>query len=135
MSASEVIAALNLQPHPEGGYYAETYRHAPKDGGRGAMTAIYYLLAAGENSAWHRVNDADEIWHYYAGAPLELKRDGETFMLGADLAAGQRPQVVIGQGQWQSARTTGMWTLVGCTVGPAFQFESFEMAPAGWDPN
>ncbi|MBT5193353.1 MAG: cupin domain-containing protein [Rhodospirillaceae bacterium] len=134
-TAEQAIAALNLQPHPEGGHYAETYRHAPADGGRGAMTAIYYLLRAGEVSAWHRVNDADEIWHYYAGAPLELRRDQETLRLGPDLSAGQRPQLVIGMGQWQSARSLGAWTLVGCTVGPAFEFDGFEMGPQGWEPD
>ena len=99
-TAEQAIAALNLQPHPEGGHYAETYRHAPADGGRGAMTAIYYLLRAGEVSAWHRVNDADEIWHHYAGAALELGRyqtggKVELLLLGPDLGAGQRPQAVM----------------------------------------
>ncbi|MDP6689908.1 MAG: cupin domain-containing protein [Alphaproteobacteria bacterium] len=135
ISAEQVIAALALQPHPEGGQYAETYRHQPADGGRGAMTAIYYLLQAGEVSAWHRVNDADEIWHYYAGAPLELRCGKERWLLGPDLASGQRPQAVIPEGEWQSARSLGVWTLVGCTVGPAFEFAGFEMAPAGWSPD
>ncbi|MBT3372669.1 MAG: cupin domain-containing protein [Rhodospirillaceae bacterium] len=135
ISAEQVIAALGLQPHPEGGHYAESYRHQPADGGRGAMTAIYYLLRHDEVSAWHRVNDADEIWHYYAGAPLELMRGKERMVLGADLAAGERPQAVIPMGEWQSARSLGAWTLVGCTVGPAFDFAGFEMAPDGWQPD
>lgn len=135
ISAEQVIAALALQPHPEGGHYAETYRHAPANGGRGAMTAIYYLLREGEVSAWHRVNDADEIWHYYAGAPLQLMCGKERLVLGSDLASGERPQAVIPQGIWQSARSLGAWTLVGCTVGPAFEFAGFEMAPDGWRPN
>ncbi len=131
----QIIATLGLEPHPEGGHFAETYRHVPSAGGRGAMTAIYYLLRAGEISAWHRVNDADEIWHYYAGAPLELRRGREIIKLGPDIAAGQRPQALIPMGEWQSARSLGEWTLVGCTVGPAFEFEGFEMAPAGWTPD
>ena len=132
--AEQIIAELDLRPHPEGGHYAETYRHAPAGGGRGAMTAIYYLLRAGEISAWHRVNDADEIWHYYAGAPLELRCGRELLLLGAEVTAGQRPQAVIPMGQWQSARSLGAWTLVGCTVGPAFDFAGFEMAPPDWQP-
>ena len=141
MPAKEIIAALQLQPHPEGGHYAESYRHQPADGARGAMTAIYYLLQQGELSAWHRVNDADEIWHHYAGATLELAHcqpdtteAPERILLGPDLASGQRPQAVVPAGNWQSARSLGGWSLVGCTVGPAFQFDSFEMAPKDWQP-
>ena len=138
-TAAEIIAALGLQPHPEGGHYRETYRHAPADGGRGAMTAIYYLLGVGEVSAWHRVNDADEIWHYYAGAPLALTlspngHDAEAHRLGPDLAQAQKPQVVVPAGCWQTAESLGAWTLVGCTVGPAFSFDGFEMAPPDWRP-
>jgi len=138
MSAAEIIRALDLKPHPEGGHYRETFRHAPPQGGRGAMTAIYYLLQQGEISSWHRV-DAAEIWHFYAGAPLalSLSADGrlkQTVMLGADIAAGERPQVLVPEGHWQSARSRGAWTLVGCTVGPAFEFAGFEMAPKGWEP-
>ena len=141
MTAEQVIAALRLQPHPEGGHYRESYRHQAANGDRGAMTAIYYLLCQGEISAWHRVNDADEIWHHYAGATLELSRheenQGQTpecLLLGPDLAAGQRPQIVVPAGHWQSARSLGAWSLVGCTVAPAFQFDGFEMAPSGWRP-
>mgnify|MGYP002632678033 CR=1 FL=1 len=139
ITAEQVIAALDLQPHPEGGHYRESYRHQAAGGARGAMTAIYYLLRAGEISAWHRVNDADEIWHHYAGAALELSRyqtgaTAERLLLGPNLLAGQSPQAVIMAGQWQSARSLGDWSLMGCTVGPAFQFESFEMAPKGWLP-
>jgi hypothetical protein len=138
MSAAEIIQALDLKPHPEGGHYRETFRHAPPEGGRGAMTAIYYLLQQGEVSAWHRI-DAAEIWHFYAGAPLalSLSADGkqkQTVTLGADIAAGERPQVLVPEGHWQSARTRGAWTLVGCTVGPAFEFAGFTMAPKGWEP-
>ena len=138
-SATEIIAALELQPHPEGGHYRETYRHAPADGSRGAMTAIYYLLAVGDVSAWHRVNDADEIWHYYAGAPLVLTlspngHDAESYHLGPDISRAQKPQVVVPAGCWQTAESLGAWTLVGCTVGPAFSFDGFEMAPPDWRP-
>ncbi len=133
----EIIAALDLKPHPEGGHYAETWRDEPHDGSRGAGTAIYYLLRAGEVSTWHRV-DATEIWHFYAGAPLALRLAGDagirTIALGPDVAAGERPQAVVPAGAWQSAESTGAWTLVGCTVSPAFQFSGFEMAPPGWEP-
>jgi uncharacterized protein len=136
--ADAIIAALGLQPHPEGGHYRETFRDAPVDGGRGAMTAIYYLLKAGEESAWHRV-DAAEIWHWYAGAPLSLriaedKAPAQEFTLGPDIASGARPQITVPVSAWQSARSQGAWTLVGCTVGPAFEFRGFEMAPKGWTP-
>ncbi len=138
MTAEEIAARLGLQPHPEGGHYRETYRHAAADGGRGAVTCIYYLLKAGERSAWHRV-DAVEIWHWYAGAPLELRiaESGGaplSHRLGADLADGQSPQAVVPPGAWQSAESLGDWTLVGCTVAPAFEFAGFELAPAGWAP-
>ena len=136
--ADAIIAALGLQPHPEGGHYRETFRDVPQGGGRGAMTAIYYLLKAGEESAWHRV-DAAEIWHWYAGAPLRLKMAAENespsdHILGPDLAAGARPQIIVPKQVWQSACSLGAWTLMGCTVGPAFEFAGFEMAPKGWFP-
>jgi predicted cupin superfamily sugar epimerase len=133
-NAEEVIRLLGLTPHPEGGFYAETFRPAGAGGGRGASTAIYYLLREGEVSAWHRVRDADEVWHHYSGAPLELRIERETVRLGSDLLAGERPQAVVPAGAWQTARALGGWALVGCTVAPAFQFSSFEMAPAGWEP-
>ena len=138
MTAEEVVRLLGLVPHPEGGFYGETFRAPAPAGERGASTAIYYLLPEGEVSAWHRVVDADEVWHYYAGGPLELTlADGgerSTVVLGSDLATGQRPQAVVPAGVWQTARALGEWTLVGCTVAPGFQFASFEMAPAGWEP-
>ena len=141
MTAEEVIELLRLAPHPEGGFYRQTFRGLAvegADGDRWASTAIYYLLQAGKISAWHRVVDADEVWHFYAGAPLELTvADGpkrSTMILGSDLAAGQRPQGMVPVGVWQMARTLGEWTLVGCTVAPGFQFESFEMAPSWWEP-
>ncbi|HBF28339.1 cupin domain-containing protein [Rhizobium sp.] len=137
-TAQEIIATLSMQPHPEGGWYTETFRD--DDGGaRGHSTAIYYLLEAGQRSHWHRVKDASEAWHYYAGAPLALHRsdDGEnaeTIVLGIDLPKGERPQAVIPANSWQSAESLGAFTLVGCTVAPGFTFEQFEMAPPGWAP-
>ena len=123
----EVIAALGLAPHPEGGWFVETWREP-------AGTAIYYLLRAGERSAWHRV-DRTEIWHFYAGGPLELElRPGGPQVLGPDLAAGQRPQVVVPASVWQTAAPLDAWTLVGCTVCPAFEFAGFELAPPGAEP-
>ena len=138
MTAEEIVELLGLAPHPEGGFYRETFRGLALGGDRFASTAIYYLLPAGKASAWHRVVDADEVWHFYAGAPLELTvADGPkrtTTLLGTDLAAGHRPQGVVPAGVWQTARTLGRWTLVGCTVAPGFRFESFEMAPSWWEP-
>ena len=138
MNAEDIVRHLGLAPHPEGGHFRETYRHRPGDGGRGAKTAIYYLLAAGEVSRWHRV-DADEIWHYYAGAPLRLSvsDDGiatRVMRLGIDLASGERPQALVPAEAWQSAESEGAWTLVGCTVAPAFEFEGFTLAPRDWSP-
>lgn len=134
---TRIVEELGLAPHPEGGHYRETWRDTPADGGRGSGTAIYYLLAAGEISAWHRV-DAVEIWHFYAGEPLELAiregADESVFTLSPDIAAGHVPQVVIPARAWQSARPLGAWTLVGCTVSPAFDFQGFEMAPPEGPP-
>ena len=137
LSAAEVIGLLDLQPHPEGGHYRETYRAETGVEGRGWSTAIYFLLRAGERSHWHRI-DADELWHWYAGAALTLSiADGtaiRSVQLGPDLAAGQRPQAVVPALAWQSAESGGAWTLLGCTVAPAFRFERFELAPPGWSP-
>jgi uncharacterized protein len=138
MQATDIITALGMAPHPEGGWYVQTFRDAPQ-GGRGYSTAIYYLLEAGQRSHWHRVIDAAEVWHFYDGAPLELRLspDGRacaTQILGLDLAGGQRPQVIVPANHWQAARSLGAWTLVGCTVAPGFEFASFEMAPPGWEP-
>ena len=138
MSAAEIIDTLGLKPHPEGGHYVETWRDKPEDGGRGAGTAIYYLLQAGEVAGWHRV-DATEIWHWYAGGPMVLTlspngHDATAVHLGPEIAMGQRPQVIVPVGVWQTAESLGVWTLIGCTVSPAFQFEGFEMAPDGWRP-
>jgi predicted cupin superfamily sugar epimerase len=138
LTAAEVIALLGLEPHPEGGAYRETFRDPAGHEDRAHSTAIYYLLAAGERSHWHRV-DTVEIWHWYAGAPLSLavSPDGisrETLRLGPNLKAGERPQRVVPAGWWQAAESLGAWTLVGCTVAPGFSFAGFEMAPAGWQP-
>jgi hypothetical protein len=138
MEADDIIAILGLRSHPEGGHFIETWRESAPDGGRGASTAIYFLLKAGETSAWHRV-DATEIWHWHAGAPLRLSLADDAghqseITLGSRLLAGERPQGVVPAGQWQSATSLGAWTLVGCTVAPAFQFSGFEMAPPGWTP-
>ncbi|EKE72719.1 cupin domain-containing protein [Celeribacter baekdonensis] len=137
-TAEALIQRLKLQPHPEGGYFRQTWVAKAKDGTRPAGTCIYFLLKAGENSHWHRV-DAVEIWHYYAGAPLILslsETDGgpaRDVILGPDFAQGQEPQRIVPKGVWQAARSTGDYTLVGCTVSPGFRFEGFELAPVGFD--
>ena len=128
MTPEDIIKKLELIPHPEGGHYRETWRDHRADGSRGHGTAIYFLLQAGERSRRHRV-DAAEIWHHYAGAPLELMIEQERLTLGADCLEGQRPQHIVPAGAWQSARSLGDWTLVGCTVSPAFEFEHFELDP------
>jgi predicted cupin superfamily sugar epimerase len=132
MTAAEIIALLELERHPEGGWYKQTFRD-DVPGGRAHSTLIYYLLEAGDRSAWHRVDSA-EVWHWYAGAPLQLRVGRSTLTLGNDLAAGQRPQGVVPRGAWQSAQSLGDWTLVGCTVAPGFEFEHFELAPPGFEP-
>lgn len=139
LSGAEIVALLDLRPHPEGGHYRETYRDTAEDGSRGAMTAIFYLLQAGEVSHWHRVTDAAEIWHFYAGASITLKisadgRETVQYRLGNEIHAGAQPQILVPAGHWQSAESTGAWTLAGCTVAPAFRFEGFELAPPGWQP-
>jgi len=139
LDARDIAARLEMQPHPEGGFYKEIWRDAPPGGGRGAGTAIYYLLGPGDVSAWHRVTDADEGWHWYGGGPLVLTlspdgHDASAHHLGPDLGAGQTPFLLVPRGVWQTAAPLGRWTLVGCTVCPAFEFAGFEMAPAGWRP-
>lgn len=135
-SAADVVTLLGLLPHPEGGHFRETFRDHDPAGGRAHSTAIYFLLAAGERSAWHRVRDASEVWHFHAGAPLRLSLAEtlgaeRTIVLGADLSAGEQPQAVVPRDWWQAAESLGAWTLVGCTVAPGFTFESFELAPKG----
>lgn len=136
--AAEVIARLGLAPHPEGGHYRETFRDARSVEGRSVGSAIYYLLDVGEASAWHRV-DAAEIWFWHAGAPMVITvsangHDAQARHLGPDLARGQHPQIAVPAGHWQTATSLGAWTLVSCTVSPAFTFEGFEMAPPDWRP-
>jgi len=138
LSAADVVRLLRLQPHPEGGHFRETFRDSRNEGERAHSTAIYYLLARGERSHWHRI-DAVEIWHWYAGAPLELAiaapgQQAVTQRLGCDLAAGEAPQAVVPAHAWQAARSLGDWTLVGCTVAPGFLFDRFELAPPDWTP-
>jgi len=126
-----------MQPHPEGGHYAETFRDAPGPDGRATSTAIYFLLRAGERSHWHRV-DAAEIWLWHAGAPLTLDiadaAGQRAVTLGANIAAGERPQAIVPPNAWQAARSDGAWTLVSCIVAPGFLFEKFELAPPDWRP-
>lgn len=137
LTAKDVIFTLGMQPHPEGGWYARTFEDSLSVEGRARSTAIYYLLEAGDASHWHRV-DAVEVWHFYAGAPLQLRiSDGHSVdehLLGGNLDGGERPQVVVPREAWQSAVSTGDWTLVGCTVAPGFQFSGFELADADWEP-
>jgi hypothetical protein len=138
-SAADIIARLELKPHPEGGHYRETFRDKRCDtSGRACSTAIYFLLARGERSHWHRI-DAVEVWHYYAGDALTLQIADDSgqrsVRLGPDLAAGQLPQAIVPSRAWQSAESTGDWTLVGCTVAPGFDFAKFELAAKDWTPN
>jgi predicted cupin superfamily sugar epimerase len=138
-TAADIIARLGLKPHPEGGHYRETFRDTRRDAsGRSLSTAIYFLLARGERSHWHRI-DAVEIWHYYAGDPLSLQiadDSGQRYVrLGPDLAAGEVPQIIVPAQAWQAAESTGDWTLVGCTVAPGFDFAKLELAPKGWAPS
>jgi predicted cupin superfamily sugar epimerase len=140
LSAAEIMRLLDLKPHPEGGHFRETFRDPRMvDGSRAASTAAYYLLARGERSHWHKV-DAVEVWHYHAGAPLKLEialdANGpvECLTLGANLAAGERPQAIVPTHAWQAAQTLGEWTLVGCTVAPGFEFKTFEVAANDWSP-
>ena len=137
LSAADIIELLQLKPHPEGGFYRETFRDSEGAQGRAHSTAIYYLLRAGDISRWHRV-DAAEIWHWYAGDALELsiaRNDGvQRLILGQKLDAVARPQLVVPAGHWQSARSLGAYTLAGCTVAPGFEFSGFELAPARWTP-
>ncbi|MEM8743627.1 MAG: cupin domain-containing protein [Pseudomonadota bacterium] len=138
LTSAEVINLLKLEPHPEGGHFRETFRDEGAHDGRSHGTAIYFLLAEGEISRWHRV-DASEIWHWYAGAPLALRiaaphASATETILGSDLRAKERPQAAVPANHWQSASSLGAWTLVGCTVAPGFEFAHFELAPKGWEP-
>ena len=137
-TAERIISKLNLAPHPEGGHYRQTWIADAIEGTRPEGTAILFLLKAGEVSRWHRI-DAVEIWHYYAGAPLTLgmaeteSGPARDYTLGPDVLNGQSPQLIVPPHHWQAARSTGDYTLVGCTVSPAFRFEGFEMADEGFE--
>jgi len=140
LAASDVIRLLALEPHPEGGHFRETFRDGQTiAGGRAASTAIYFLLAVGERSHWHRI-DAVEVWHYYAGAPLALEMAAsargpiERITLGPGLDSGERPQAVVPANVWQAAESLGAWTLLGCTVAPGFHYPGFVLAPQDWRP-
>lgn len=142
LTSAEVVRLLALAPHPEGGHFRETFRDSRLvEGARAASSAIYFLLARGGRSHWHRI-DAAEVWHFYAGAPLRLEiaaseraqTPTQRITLGADLAAGERPQAIVPAGAWQAAESLGAWTLVGCTVAPGFDFARFELAPKDWQP-
>jgi uncharacterized protein len=139
LTAQDIIRMLDLKPHPEGGYFRETFRDTRQTAdGRSVATAIYFLLARGDGARWHRV-DAVEVWHWYAGAPLQLEIAApggrvERITLGGDLSAGLRPQAVVAAEVWQAAESLGDWTLAGCTLAPGFDFAKLELAPQGWSP-
>ena len=158
LTAAEIITLLNLAPHPEGGWYCQTFRDTGPDA-RGHSTAIYFLLEKGNSSHWHKVLGSSEVWLYHGGAPvrLRLSEDGKTqteHRLGMDLKGGERPQLVVPPGWWQAADSSERceekwepvlrpdarpekydWSLVSCTVAPGFSFENFELAPPGWEPS
>nr|WP_321458592.1 cupin domain-containing protein [uncultured Cohaesibacter sp.] len=136
--ANAIIEKLGMQPHPEGGYFVETFRDDEGPEGRGHSSVIYYLLKEGEVSDWHRV-DAVEAWFWQAGAPMELSiaedgGDRKRLILGQDILTGESPHGIVPRHAWQSARSSGEWSLVSCVVAPGFIFEGFEMAPTGWTP-
>jgi uncharacterized protein len=139
LTAADIVSALDLAPHPEGGWFREIFRDTPSASGRARSTAIYFLLEAGQVSHWHRI-DAVEVWHWYAGAPLRLDIANpggaiDSLTLSPNLAGGDRPVGLVPTHAWQSARSLGDWTLVGCTVAPGFEFSGFELAPPGWSPS
>lgn len=135
--ADRIIDKLGLLPHPEGGWYRQTWA-GPVVNGRASGTAIFFLLKAGEASHWHRV-DADEIWLWHAGAPVDLRISqtdqgpARSISLGPDVLGDQMPQAVVPNGHWQAARAMGGWALVSCTVTPGFRFEGFELAAPEFD--
>ncbi len=137
MTADEIIAALDLKAHPAGGFYRETFRDFPGADGRARSTAAYYLLRAGEELRWHRI-DAAEIWHWYGGDALLLSYASSGSIshvpLGPKVTAGQRPQILIQQSTWQCAKPLGSFTLCGCTVAPGFDISKLEIGDDGWSP-
>lgn len=139
LEPSDIVDTLGMAPHPEGGWYVQTFRDS-KGGVRGHSTAIYYLLEEGQRSHWHRVIDATEVWLWHGGAPMELSisKDGKStqiLQLGLDLKNGERPQAIVEANEWQSAKPLGKWALVSCTVAPGFEFGKFEMAAPNWEPS
>lgn len=139
VTTEDLIAQLNLKPHPEGGFYREIYNNTSAEGGRGKISSIYYLLEKGQSAHWHRVVDADEVWLWHGGHPLVLYSkldDGpvEKTVLGLDVNNGEVPQAIIQKNYWQSASATHGWALVSCVVGPAFEFDKMEFAPRGFEP-
>ncbi|MEI9997088.1 MAG: cupin domain-containing protein [Rhizomicrobium sp.] len=139
MDADELIRILKMRRHPEGGHYREAFRdNRPGGRGRAHSTAIYFLLKKGEVSRWHRI-DSSEVWHFYRGSPLELaiaplRGPAVRHVLGNRIEKGERPQIVVPPRGWQTARSLGAYTLVGCTVAPGFDFATFELAPDGFEP-
>lgn len=138
ISATDIIERLKLAPHPEGGWYRETWRADAPSGTRASGTAIYFLLSRDQRSHWHKV-DATEIWLYHAGAPLrlELSQNAKTIeavTVGADFGGGEQPQVIVPPDCWQAAQSLGDWTLVSCTVSPGFEFAGFDLAAPDWKP-
>jgi len=139
-TAEAIIAQLDLSPHPEGGWFRETWRADCPPGKRASATAILFLLEAHDRSHWHKV-DATELWLWHAGAPLTLSistdKSGPVHdvALDPDVLSGELPQVIVPADQWQAARPLGGWALVSCVVSPGFEFNGFELAPAGWEPD
>lgn len=138
-TANTIIEQLGLEPHPEGGWYRETWRSSKTDDGRPSATAIYYLLDTGERSHWHRV-DADELWLWHAGHRLTLSIAADAadtpqeIVLGPQVSSSEVPQALVPAGHWQAAASPGEWALVSCVVSPGFEFSGFELAPPGWEP-
>ena len=137
--AKALIETLGLTPHPEGGWYRETWRAEAPPGERSAATAILFLLERGQRSHWHKV-DATELWLFHSGSPLTLavapgdEGPVRSLRLGPDMLAGEQPQLRIAPGEWQSAEAEHGWALVSCHVSPGFEFSGFTLAPPGWAP-
>ena len=138
MDVDYIINYLKLTEHPEGGWFKETFQSKETSNGRSNASLIYYLLKENENSHWHRVTDADEIWLWHLGDPLLLsysdERSTKEITLGPDLNNNEKLQAVIPKSIWQKAKSNGAWSLVSCVVAPAFSFDGFEMAKKGWEP-
>ena len=134
LSVEALVARLDLSPHPEGGWYRETWRAEAPAGTRAGGTAILYLLEAGGRSHWHTV-DAAELWLWHAGAPLALlTAPDEAGPVERVMLDALSPQGLVPTGHWQAAQAGDGWTLVSCVVVPGFDFAGFAMAPPGWEP-